>query len=129
MTKEFEKIILIDDDKINNLINKEIIRQFNQNIEVVIFERAPEALDFFKKNPKINSCLILLDINMPIMNGWEFLQSFRNLSLKIPIFMLTSSIDDYDMEIAKKYAEVLSYIRKPLSVDKLKNSIALINSK
>lgn len=66
--------------------------------------------------------LILLDLNMPIMDGWEFLDAFIQIPCKqkITLYIITSSIDDEDIKKAKTYSNVSNYILKPVTIDGLK---------
>ena len=72
--------------------------------------------------------MILLDLNMPILDGWQFLDEFIHLPLKkeISIFIVTSSIDPSDIEMAKNYKMVKSYIMKPITAQKLEEATQLI---
>jgi len=122
-----KSIILIDDDEISNLFNKIFIAKLNLNTSVDIFLNGKEALDFLyrkcdfnDKNFKLDSCLLLLDIKMPIMNGWEFLETYsekfpEHIRNQIVIVMLTTSEDEGDMIKALKNSNVKEFIRKPLS--------------
>jgi CheY-like chemotaxis protein len=72
--------------------------------------------------------VILLDLNMPILDGWQFLDEFVKLPIKkeIAIFIVTSSIDPSDIEMVKKYDIVKSYIMKPITAQKLEEATLLI---
>lgn len=67
--------------------------------------------------------LILLDLNMPIMDGWQFLDNFTKIKIekKIIIYIVSSSIDPVDIEKSKQYAVVSNFVVKPISVDKVKD--------
>ncbi|MCX6206669.1 MAG: response regulator [Bacteroidetes bacterium] len=116
-------IFLIDDDGLVNFLNQEIIRESFPDKNVQAFERATDALDELKKlaeSPNSNlPLLILLDINMPVMDGWEFLEAFDRLPTTIckncKVVMHTSSIDPRDLEKAKTFSSVTDYISKPLT--------------
>ncbi len=116
--------MLIDDSEIDNLVNKHILSKSELANEIQIFSLAQEALDFFansdeNKYPE----LILLDINMPIMNGFVFLQEYSKLlgdrTNKIDIFMLSSSVDPNDIRKSEDYSFVKGFISKPLSLEHL----------
>jgi CheY-like chemotaxis protein len=116
-------IFLIDDDGLVNFLNQEIIRDAYPEKKVRSFENALDALETLKKiaelpNSKLPQ-LILLDINMPVMDGWEFLEAFRQLPKTIiqdcKVVMHTSSIDPRDIEKAKTFSSVTDYITKPLT--------------
>ena len=67
--------------------------------------------------------IILLDVNMPIMNGWEFLQAYKSIQHSMPkdiqIFLVTSSVDDADFRYAQQFTTVQDYIVKPISKDRM----------
>ena len=121
-----EKVYLIDDDEINNFICANILRRTNFSTDVVAFDSGTDAL------AKLNQVaeegdrdafpdVIFLDINMPIMNGWDFLLEYRKLSHKIDkkvsLFLLSSSIYQADVEKSKDYDEVLDFVTKPLNTE------------
>jgi response regulator RpfG family c-di-GMP phosphodiesterase len=114
-------IILIDDDHISNLINSKMIGKYNADVKLSVFLKAQEAL---KKLPEIiddSPTIIFLDINMPEMNGWEFLDAFDFKKGNCRVYMLTSSINESDKQKAASYSVVESFISKPLSFEKLKS--------
>lgn len=113
-----KKIVLIDDDVTTNYLNKLVVERSNLVDELFIFNSAEEALSFSKDNEQaIDGSLILLDINMPIMNGWEFLETYNEAYSKgkNKIVLLTSSIDPSDKSKADINPHVVDYKSKPLS--------------
>ena len=120
-------IFLIDDDGLVNFLNQEIIKDLYPGKNVRSFESATKALDCLKEilnsSDSILPQLILLDINMPVMDGWEFLDEFEKLPIDIwhdcKVIMHTSSIDPRDIEKAKKYSSVTDYTTKPLTIQTL----------
>ncbi|MFY8109968.1 MAG: response regulator [Bacteroidia bacterium] len=105
------KVILVDDDPINNLVTKRLLQKINPTLEIMDFTNAHEALEHLKSS-RID--LILLDINMPGMNGWEFLNELENSGNKTPVLMLSSSIDPNDHCKSINYKSVRGFLRKPL---------------
>jgi CheY-like chemotaxis protein len=121
--------IVIDDDKINNMVCESVIRKLHPDNQVTSFLRAEDALSYLKNSANKKPDIILLDINMPEMDSWEFLEAYlkENESDNIAnIFMLSSSINQADFDKAKKYPEVIDYIVKPFSKDKLVRAIEMI---
>ncbi len=120
------KVVLIDDDETTNYLNKLIIEKSELVDKVLSFSSASEALSFFRSNStEIDGSLILLDINMPIMNGWEFLESYGNFE-KVggeKIVLLTSSISPSDKKKAEGNPHVSDYRSKPLSFELLQELI------
>jgi CheY-like chemotaxis protein len=116
MEKKFN-FLLIDDDDIFNYLSKRILLKSDVANSIIDFTNAKSALDFIKSTDS-EIDIILLDINMPIMNGFDFLDSFIRLANKqISVYMLTSSIDDADMIKSLKYPCVKGYFSKPLTTD------------
>lgn len=113
-----DELWLIDDDAINNLINKRKLKDRGVLKEIVEYTESPVALNHLKETSK--KVLILLDINMPVMNGWRFLTELHKLELdeKCTVFLLTSSVDDQDIKESKKYSVVKGFISKPLDAGK-----------
>lgn len=114
--------MLIDDDEPTNFINKMIINQSQCTESIKVCQTAMQALDFLKTKvdgayPKPN--LILLDINMPGINGWEFLELYAELPIsqqaEVVLVMLTTSLNPDDRERAQKIPEVSGFKNKPLS--------------
>lgn len=121
----FDLIVLIDDDPINNLINKRLIQKLKLSPEVMEFLEAEKALCFMKSSDGMKKTLILLDINMPLMNGWDFLNHYRPIEevRQDTIIILSSSIDYKDRQRAKKYNYVQGFIEKPLTYEKLEKTL------
>ncbi|UZR99228.1 response regulator [Chondrinema litorale] len=115
------KILLIDDDDIFRLTASKILKKVYPQLEIFSAKNGEEALNQLIEKP-IDLDLILLDINMPIMNGWEFLDAYASKEFKneIPIYVLSSSIDPNDKEKADNNPKVIGFIEKPLSFAKAK---------
>ena len=125
-THETFKIILIDDDPIANMISTRIMER-NFSCKVIAFTNPVEALEQLTAWSEQRSddfpTVIFLDINMPHMDGWEFLEEYQKFPTtvleKCPVIMLTSSIDYDDISKSKGYKCVQDFISKPLTNDKL----------
>lgn len=108
-----ESIMLVDDDRVFNNITTMILRKLNPQLTILSYTHAANALETLKaaKTPDA----VFLDINMPDMNGWEFLNRLEELGINVPVYMLTSSIDPEDIQKAKAYGHVKGYFTKPLT--------------
>lgn len=116
------QFVLIDDDPMNNLICKLTIEMVLDQSDIRAFVNPEVAFDYIQHefaNRKELSALILLDINMPIMSGWEFLELFDNLSFEIKdrvrICILSSSIDERDKQRSYANKNVSDFLVKPLT--------------
>ena len=119
MKKQLNCVLLIDDNEDDNFYHKIILHESGIARHVEIAETAYEALDFLKKT-QILPELIFLDINMPRMNGWEFLDRYRKLEFdkghqRSVIIMLTTSLNPADEKKAASIEEVSSFESKPLT--------------
>lgn len=132
MNKEYNIVMLIDDNEIDNLINQRIIEAANICNHIFTHTGGKSAIDFLKNNEKLVETsgienvlpeLIFLDIDMPLMDGFQFLDEFEKLPETIlaycKIIMLTSSINNKDAKRSKEYQHVRRFINKPLSKDSL----------
>ncbi len=120
-------IMLVDDNDIDNLVNQKLIEKLGYNHTILVHTGAISALEFLKslevinkRDPglKIYPDYILLDIDMPIMDGFQFLEEFAQLSTEVKtstkIVMLTSSISPYDLSKANENNYVMHVLNKPL---------------
>lgn len=117
-------ICIIDDDPLYKLLLKKTIERLNLNIDVVTYKngkQAIEGLSKLKENTAQLPDIILLDINMPIMDGWEFMDQFvedkNQFSKTMTIFIASSSIAKHDIEKSKSYTEISGYLVKPIVKD------------
>ena len=128
-TKKFKAVMLIDDNEIDNLINQKMLEASNIKETIFMHTGAKSALEFLKNMEKLASNgvglpeIIFLDIDMPLMDGFQFLDEFDKLSdyikNNVSIIMLTSSINPQDLGKARKSNYIKKYINKPLTQDSL----------
>ncbi len=116
--------MLVDDDEHTNFLNKTIIRHAKFADEVVSQVKADEALKYIAEETKNGDLpdLIFLDINMPLMDGWDFMREYARMGLNgigPKVIMLTSSINPKDEERAAAIKELSGFRSKPLSYDVL----------
>ena len=119
------KIFLVDDEYINNVISTKILNKIDSSLEIVKYTNPILA---FEEIQKENPDLILLDLNMPMLSGWQFLDKMRNESLSYRVIVLTSSICKPDNVKAHTYNNVIGYVEKPLSSDKISTYITSYNN-
>lgn len=130
MRKVIECVLLIDDDKVTNFYNKRVVAKLDNFKEINAVTNGQKALDYLKESQN-GLCkkpdLIFLDINMPAMNGWEFIEEFKKLDSRftsnIKVVMLTTSDSPKDYKRSLTIDSVDDYINKPLSIDLLSNLI------
>ena len=119
-------VLLIDDDEPTNFLNRLTLEQADCAGEVRVAQSGQEALDFLStcgERTRPRPDLIFLDINMPAMDGWEFLQRYRSLpaacKADIVLIMLTTSLNPDDELRTKAIPEVSGFENKPLSQQRL----------
>jgi len=128
------KICIIDDDPICHFIAKKMIGNVFSQSELSHFYNGQKAIEFFKEKqyaPSELPELILVDINMPVMDGWNFLSMLDKLAIQCydpGIFICSSSDNTEDLNKAKVIPAVHGYITKPLNVNALKNVLENIVS-
>jgi CheY-like chemotaxis protein len=122
-------VFLIDDDETVNFINTKIMEKADFAQEIKTFQSGLSALAQLRQlratNPEKFPDMIFLDLSMPGMNGWEFLDNIVDSSDSLlkdcKLFILTSSIDEHDIERAKKYKMVSDFISKPLTPERFES--------
>jgi CheY-like chemotaxis protein len=133
MSSNKVNILLVEDDYLDIMNVERELKKINIDHPIHVARNGREALDMLKGNnvTKISPApsIILLDINMPKMNGLEFLAELRNEPefSQIPVFIMTTSNEETDRFAAQKL-NVAGYIVKPLSFDNFENSISSLDS-
>ena len=114
-------LLIVDDDAINIFLIKQLLKKFTHAIQAVSYTDPVEALSYIKGNVFAGESidLLLLDINMPLLKGWDLLSELRingkSVLTRTKVYMLSSSLHKADQELAQKYDEVSGFISKPLS--------------
>lgn len=120
-------VLLVDDDVATNFLHRRVLKKLNCADRVVEVHDGKDALTFLTTKDQSGHCpkpqMILLDINMPAMNGWEFLQAYEQLSVSqragIVIVMVTTSINPDDSKRARSLPTVDDFLNKPLTMEAL----------
>ncbi|WP_295121923.1 response regulator [uncultured Chitinophaga sp.] len=129
-----ECILLVDDDHATNFINSIIIKKAQLDVHVQVVTNGQEALEYLTSTGKfagqtnrVQPGIVFLDINMPAMNGWEFLEEYNKLSdeqkAQIVIAMLTTSLNPDDERKANSINDIKGFLSKPLTIEKLEQVI------
>lgn len=118
---KIDSLYVIDDDKIYHFLFKNLLKQNGINVDITFFCNGADAIEFIQKNyNKVElPDVILLDVNMPIMNGWQFLEEYAKIKPELPkqsiIYMISSSNSEVDINKAKEFnAVVKDYYLKPI---------------
>lgn len=113
-----KSIYIIDDDKIYVKLMLRLLKLNGFNDGIMVFENAKIASEHFNKNQDDGESIVLLDINMPQMNGWEFLDNYipdnNMMTNKMQLYLVSSSIHEVDRSLAKKYSLIKGFISKPM---------------
>ncbi|MBC7451776.1 MAG: response regulator [Cytophagales bacterium] len=127
-------ICIVDDDEIFQFITRKSFERLNRSDNILIFSNGEEAIHYIQDAHDIDKPIpdiIFLDINMPVMDGWDFMDQFAKVDLygeKAPdIYMVSSSIDDKDLHKAKSLSMVKDYITKPIDDLKIREILNGLN--
>jgi len=128
-------ILLVDDDRIYQFAARKTIEATGFAEKILIYSNGQDAINYLKNNAKNNTSLpdvIFLDVNMPIMNGWEFLDEYshlvQDLSKPVLIYVVSSSVDEFDVSKSRQYNTVKGYIVKPVLREKFRQILASIQA-
>jgi CheY-like chemotaxis protein len=119
-------VFLIDDDNIYQYTARVILESTGLAKQIQSFYNGNDAINYFSDPKNFDSetlpDVIFLDINMPIMDGWEFLEEYKQFQAKLPkpiaIYMVSSSVNSSDMQRSRSYNAVSDYLVKPVSRSK-----------
>ena len=120
---------IIDDDAIFVFVLKKLLEKNGNFGKMIDFKNGNDAIDILFSKQSELPCVILLDLNMPIIDGWQFLDQLEDSELKneLNVYIMSSSIDRTDIEKSKTYSIVKDFISKPVNADKLNKILEEIN--
>ena|SRR5690606_1648121 len=126
-------VLLIDDDPIFHVIFSRMINKVYAGLNVISFLNGKEALDYLNTSYSKNSqYVLLLDINMPVFNGWQFIEEIKKRAIiqndNLTLYVVTSSTDSDDIKRAKSYLFVKDVLTKPLSVNTINFALGPLNN-
>ena len=130
--RKLKGILLIDDDETNNFLNERILRKLDIAENIRVFQHGKQALDYLYavasghldpvNTDYFKPDLLFLDINMPVMDGFEFMEQFQKLEPEfrdgMKVVVLTTSAHERDTKLAKRY-QIAEYLNKPLTMTKI----------
>lgn len=130
------KVAIIDDNVVFRTLTKIAFENVTSgNSDILLFENGQEAIDYIRKyldNQEEIPKLILLDLNMPVMDGWNFLDEMlpiqKSFNLNLIIYIVTSSSDEKDFERAESISEVKGYLIKPIGINQIAELIRSITT-
>jgi CheY-like chemotaxis protein len=124
-------LIIIDDSELDRFIIQRIVRHIDKNLSVYSFSNAQQALEYIRSNEFNNQKLfklILLDLRMPVMNGFQFIEEFEKLPLEIQekhkIIILSTTRNPSDISRLLSYRAVASMLEKPITKERLQSIIS-----
>lgn len=130
--KKFDLLCIIEDDPTHLFITKKMIEMSGMVTNIMVYKNGKEAYDKLKAiflSSETLPEIILLDLNMPIWDGWQFLEEFTKIPIttKITIYILTSSNSEEDRIQAEKYNLNNNYLIKPITLNELKTAFSRID--
>jgi CheY-like chemotaxis protein len=127
MIRKRPLICIIDDDKIFRFTLKRVINHNKQAERIITFSDGEKVIQYLRTNKNTTENIpdiIFLDVNMPIMDGWQFMEEYASIKAdikkKVNIFMWSSSVNPIDIERASKICEISDYIIKPVKLEDVK---------
>lgn len=132
MTKKINLAMMIDDEEIDQKTYSRVLRRSGMVKDFLMFTYAEDALRYLKDHPEVQVDVIFLDINMPRMNGFEFLdaasRAFGSDFARMVVVMLTTSIDPMDRKRAQENPLVREFFDKPLTADHVEQVVELLSA-
>jgi len=120
-----QHVVLVDDDDIFNMLHGEVLKRLIPDVRIDVFKSGQEVLHFMEQEPSHAIDLLFLDIRMPVMGGFEVLDAMATMAPErftgTRIYVLSSTLDDRDLQRAKETPLVTDFIGKPMSFDTLRS--------
>lgn len=127
-------LAVIDDDEMYVLALKKLLESVELTDRTVYFENGSVALNYFDQWIHQSSLLpelILLDLNMPVTNGWQFIKEFKKLKMridkKITIYMISSTVNENEIKRAREVEEITDFVCKPVTIHTLTKILSQMN--
>jgi CheY-like chemotaxis protein len=114
------KVLIVDDDEVVLFLHDIMVRESGLSATPLVFNNGSKALAYLNEQTRQDEkYLMLLDINMPVMNGWQLLERLERSDMKdrIVVVMVTSSIDVNDARKARTFPLVIDYLEKPVTIE------------
>jgi two-component system chemotaxis response regulator CheY len=123
--ERIKKVLLVDDDDIFNMLHGEVLKRLIPGVRIEIFKSGVEVTEYLQRENENDIDLIFLDIRMPVMGGFEVLDAMATMDPKrfenTRIYVLSSTLDDRDLQRAKATPLVTDFIGKPMSFDTMRS--------
>ena len=120
--------LLVDDDDIFNMLHGEVLKRLIPDVRMDVFKSGQEVVQYLQQSPDEKIDLIFLDIRMPVMDGFEVLALMTQMDPErfsnTKIYVLSSTLDDRDLERARETALVTDFIGKPMSFETMRSILA-----
>tara|TARA_B100000768_G_C11284089_1_gene380752 strand:- start:500 stop:901 length:402 start_codon:yes stop_codon:yes gene_type:complete len=121
--KPYNLIYILDADDFNGMLNGQFLNYSLPSSKVTVFQDPIDLIKNLVKGRLDHPDLLLLDISVPELTGWEFLDYSAKYNLKFDVMMLSSSMNSDDIDRSKSFSQVKSYIMKPLTKESIKHYI------
>ncbi|MFZ6051772.1 response regulator [Halocola ammonii] len=126
-SRKINFIYLLDSDSIINYINRKLFQSIDSQLEVMESHNPKSALEFLKDNPGQTPDLILLDLDLPFMSGWEFIDACLDSGIETRFFLLSNEITSTEIQKAKTIPQIVGYTEKPLLSEGVEQIFARLN--
>ena len=126
-SRKINFIYLLDSDSIINYINKKLFQSIDSQLEVMESHNPKSTLQFLRENLSNTPDLILLDLDLPFMSGWDFIEACIEEGVDTRFFLLTSEITSKEIEKAKSIPQIVGFTEKPLLSEGVEQIFARLN--